>query len=169
MRGGGGGGSGSGGNTWQRPGFCLIRQNRPPVATRALPKSASSGSQMSFLTPWHFCSLPTYLDEKPTHALPAKSQNRPPEATKEMPSEVDFGASFCHRRSILAFRCHWRPILAEQWPPHTRHQRSILPNGNEFPENKGVFADIPPANKTDVPSRPFPPASCGNPVAPPAN
>lgn len=91
----GGGGSGSGSNTWQRrqrPGFCLIRQNRPPVATRALPKSASSGSQMPFLT-----SSGTFA-----HCQPIWTKSQHTLYLRKAKIDLQRQQKKCHRRSILA-------------------------------------------------------------------
>lgn len=105
------GGSG-GGNTWQRrrqrwqrrrwqrrrwqrrrqPGFCLIRQNRPPVATRALPKSASSGSQMPFLT-----SSGTFA-----HCQPIWTKSQHTLYLRKAKIGLQRQQKKCHRRSILA-------------------------------------------------------------------
>lgn len=83
---------GSGGNTWQRPGFCLIRQNRPPVATRALPKSASSGSQMPFLT-----SSGTFA-----HCQPIWTKSQHTLYLRKAKIDLQRQQKKCHRRSILA-------------------------------------------------------------------
>lgn len=81
-----------GGNTWQRPGFCLIRQNRPPVATRALPKSASSGSQMPFLT-----SSGTFA-----HCQPIWTKSQHTLYLRKAKIGLQRQQKKCHRRSILA-------------------------------------------------------------------